>query len=129
MAGRKTTFVRRVALLKGRLGRFKGFSWRLLIMLFSYIDLSLAVSAVILGSLTVNYCDSNSDTAKILAIINTVISAMIALFKGEYHSGSPPSSPVHAPSPTCRYWPPTIHSLSSARRTDQAVFRSRVGPP
>jgi hypothetical protein len=84
MAGRKTTFVRRVALLKGRLGRFKGFSWRLLIMLFSYIDLSLAVSAVILGSLTVNYCDSNSDTAKILAIINTVISAMIALFKGEY---------------------------------------------
>jgi hypothetical protein len=108
-------------------------------MLFSYIDLSLAVSAVILGSLTVNYCDSNSDTAKILAIINTVISAMIALFKGEYHSGSPPSSPVHAtspsvsiptlPSPTCRYWPPTIHSLSSARRTDQAVFRSRVGPP
>ncbi|RSH89711.1 hypothetical protein EHS25_002262 [Saitozyma podzolica] len=82
VAGKKTTFVRRVDLLKGRLHRFKRFSWRFLIMLFSYIDISLAVAAVILGSLTINYCDGSPDTAKILAIINTVISAMIALFKG-----------------------------------------------
>jgi hypothetical protein len=84
MVGGKTTFVRRVDLLKGRLHRFKRFSWRFLIMLFSYMDISLAVGAVILGSLTINYCDVDAEITKKLAIINTVISAMIALFKGEY---------------------------------------------
>lgn len=53
-------------------------------MLFSYMDISFAVGAVILGSLTIYYCDVDTETAKKLAIINTVISAMIALFKGEY---------------------------------------------
>ncbi|RSH83693.1 hypothetical protein EHS25_005597 [Saitozyma podzolica] len=67
MARGKTIFVRRVDLLKGRLHRFKRFSWRFLVMLFSYSDISLPVGAVILGSLTVNYCDEHPDTAKILA--------------------------------------------------------------
>ncbi len=80
--GGRTTFVRRVDTLSGRLNRFKRLGWRGFIQLFSYIDISLAVLAIALGSITAVVCDINPEIAKWIAVVNTFISALIALLKG-----------------------------------------------
>ncbi|ORX37161.1 hypothetical protein BD324DRAFT_429559 [Kockovaella imperatae] len=73
---------RRLNLISNGLAKYNRLTWKGLIGFFTFVDVSLAVFAVILGALTAVLVEGHPKAAKWVAVVNTLISAMIALLKG-----------------------------------------------